>query len=441
MTLIELLIAVGIAAILATAVFSLFFMQSRGVRGQQAVVDLQDNARVALDVLSRDLRNTGFFITPGGAIRIEDDCAKSSLSYQAGAANPWQIGGGGGTAVMSNGDNLFTTASPMPSPPAWQGNDRCPNGSDRITLASRPRSDTVSCNNAVQSDCAQEPGAGTVYNLPCDSCTAADPGSGCNTTLEKISAGSTQVVDCTGCPGGNQVLNRNVSICSENDPTMCADVHVDTVHCCDNAAGPACGGKFAGIALKVTHPWDNNFAGGDWAAIGGKQNPASFGGINHRTYQLLDLDGDGSPELVYSDLFYAAMGMAGTGGAAQDALDPQWTVVAYGVEDLQFAYQFQSGVSTNTWVNQKSLWETGGCANSATVECLQGHYGATKDPLIAVRISMVVRSQTKETGLDGQLLAGGRPPLEDNLATPTPGGTGYRRRVLSTVVGLRNLSQ
>lgn len=59
-TLIELLIAIALTGVVATAVFSIFTSQSRTFDVQEQMVSLQQNLRVAIEVIERDLRWTGY---------------------------------------------------------------------------------------------------------------------------------------------------------------------------------------------------------------------------------------------------------------------------------------------------------------------------------------------------------------------------------------------
>ena len=59
-TLIEILIALAIAGIISTAIYNLYISQSRIYTQQEQVSDMQQNARVAMDIISRHVRMAGF---------------------------------------------------------------------------------------------------------------------------------------------------------------------------------------------------------------------------------------------------------------------------------------------------------------------------------------------------------------------------------------------
>jgi prepilin-type N-terminal cleavage/methylation domain-containing protein len=65
-TLIELLIVMVIAAILVAGIYSLFITQQRSYYVQDQVSGVQQDARVALDIMARDIRMAGFLIGSQG---------------------------------------------------------------------------------------------------------------------------------------------------------------------------------------------------------------------------------------------------------------------------------------------------------------------------------------------------------------------------------------
>jgi len=65
-TLIELLIVMVIAAVLVAGIYSLFITQHRSYTVQDQVAGVQQDARVALDLMARDIRMAGFLIGSQG---------------------------------------------------------------------------------------------------------------------------------------------------------------------------------------------------------------------------------------------------------------------------------------------------------------------------------------------------------------------------------------
>ena len=103
--------------------------------------------------------------------------------------------------------------------------------------------------------------------------------------------------------------------------------------------------------------------------------------------------------------------------------------LAEGVEDLQFAI----GVDTN---GDNQVTETGLAAND---DEWQGNFAGDSvlsGTLRALRVSMVARTTS---GLIGSAAPFTRPALEDHAAATT--GDQYRRRVLKTIVEIRNMGE
>ena len=68
-TLIELLIVIAIFGVFIGAVYSLYIAHLRTALTREEVVDVQQNVRIAMDSMTRDLRMAGFLfhapVTPG----------------------------------------------------------------------------------------------------------------------------------------------------------------------------------------------------------------------------------------------------------------------------------------------------------------------------------------------------------------------------------------
>jgi prepilin-type N-terminal cleavage/methylation domain-containing protein len=84
-TLIELMIVLVIAVFLVAGIYSLFITQHRSYTVQDQVAGVQQDARVALDMIARDVRMAGFQIGLGGAISPTNGGANSpdqiSINY------------------------------------------------------------------------------------------------------------------------------------------------------------------------------------------------------------------------------------------------------------------------------------------------------------------------------------------------------------------------
>ena len=64
-TLIEIMIALAIAGILLVSIYNMYISQSRTYTVQEQVSEMQQNARVAMDIISRNIRTAGY--NPTGA--------------------------------------------------------------------------------------------------------------------------------------------------------------------------------------------------------------------------------------------------------------------------------------------------------------------------------------------------------------------------------------
>ena len=452
-TLIELMIATVIALGATAATYSLFLAQSRSMAGQQSVTEMQDNARVAMDWLVRDIRNAGFLVPPAGALRIENNCGRDGhdVNYAGGV-----FAIEGGNTAMDNGNLVKSSEA-----------DGCPNGSDRITLTYRPRNDVASACGPM--GClGNNAGSGTEFRLPCEGATNATNGD-CAETMEKVAPDLN--LPCTGCTTSGCNVGQNVTICNNDDPTSCLSVKLVDYKCDQSCPiDGSGGGNLECIKMTINQVDGSPFS--NWTGLGGK-NSAAINAFTYRSYQIMDLDLDGSTELAFSDVFNGLM-------ASGSTVSANWTPVANYIDDLQFAYSLKN--APGTFYNNRSIWNLPGCTQPGDVhyQCLTGSAGlaAGGNPPIAIRVSIVARSAKREFASNQDVpIAQWRPPLEDNSPAeteyvttgfPTGGALcysgaascgcgattnaqtyarcsengnarGYRRRVYSEIVGLRNL--
>ena len=59
-TLIELMIAMAVGLVLLAAVYSVFLVQNKELRNQEQITEMQQNARMAMEMMSRDLMMAGY---------------------------------------------------------------------------------------------------------------------------------------------------------------------------------------------------------------------------------------------------------------------------------------------------------------------------------------------------------------------------------------------
>lgn len=444
-TLIEILVAMAIMAIVSTLVFALFVGQNQAMQAQRETAGMQDNARVAMEVLVRDVRNAGFMLQAARntTFRVEDDCGNedNDVGYDP-DTQAWTLDGTSEDA-MNGGDVLGASIPASTS---------CPNGSDRLTLVMAPESAAPTtcvaegCINAGQGD-------GFLY-IPCSGATPAASQAALDATTTAACEATLSNVGLAGktCAAGGAEYGAlaNIPACVEGDPYQCISVPVQQ-HDCVNECDMNGTAMINCVRLTV----DEGFDEATWARVGVGAVPDGenigkliFAGYRFRSYQIIDVDGDGSTELVYSDRLEEAL----TSGVA-DSVDPQWVVVAEGIDDLQVAWMDAAGTATSGTVKQY-----GNCEDA---DCLSTMMGGANAP-VGLRVSIIARGDRRERDNVGNTVRDlYRGALENNApaqevynpSAPADGcpasnyercsgngnAQGFRRRVLTEVITLRNL--
>ena len=452
MTLIELLIALAISFVGAVAVFALFLGQSRSMRESQETMEMQDNIRAALDMVARDLRSAGFMTTTTEAVRVENNCGGAvtgggTYSGLDVATGVFTAPGGGGTAITDEGDVEGTTQL-----------DGCPNGSDRLAIVFRPRTDYVP--NVLPAVNPQD----VKWGCPAGDCAAIFARAG---------------VTGTTCGTSNDPSDP-MTICAANDPYRCFPATITPM-----GAGCACTGDadevcelevrtLAGAAFDggqgEAPGWDHLCPTAGVACTPDEAKPATaFQAYASRTYQLLDVDSDGSTELVVSP---DQLPLVSRPGAPADAT---YEIVASYIDDFQLAIAFRN---TPDVFQDLSLWNVPGCTEDGDNACIAARVTANNPP-VAIRVSLVARTSKRRVGETSAVADLRRGQVHDNNPTfqAMPAGApvvpvgpalcygsevcgcgpsdtlsaymkcslrgnaqGYQRRVISEVIGLRNLS-
>jgi type IV pilus assembly protein PilW len=105
-TLVELMITLAVSTLIAAALYSTYILQQRTYVNQGAVVEMQQNARVAIDFLSLDLRMAGYDPMNNniGGITAADSV---SISF---TADMDKSGGLGTTASLASENEYFSYA-------------------------------------------------------------------------------------------------------------------------------------------------------------------------------------------------------------------------------------------------------------------------------------------------------------------------------------------
>jgi len=94
-TLVELLVAIVISGILASAIFGMFDSNNRLYNGEQKVVHMQGNAKIAIQTLTRSLRHIGYDPKEAGV----DIFGLTNTAFSASAA-----------AVVASASEIYFTA-------------------------------------------------------------------------------------------------------------------------------------------------------------------------------------------------------------------------------------------------------------------------------------------------------------------------------------------
>ncbi len=313
-TLIELMIVLVIASILVGGIYTLFMTQQRSYSVQDQVAGVQQDARAALDIMTRDIRMAGFLVGPG-----------SSSGFTDGLIN---------TITLPSGFTFALTP---------------------VNSATTPDSITVVFS-------AQE--LGVVQSLT----------------------------------GGNQVnllLSSNVNLntyFASNPLLVSFDLH-------DNHRNKVYQvNAFSNSPAQVTV---TNFPSGS-VTVGGKVY-----GVKAITYSVTTADG------VLRRNEY-------TGGGAQPLAGDGTTTF---VEDLQLAYQV---AGSNTWIFDIPAHTWPASTTFANIRM--------------VRINITVRTAVQDAAVQDAAPATqfNQPALEDH-STTLNGPDGFRRRVYTTEVKIRNL--
>ena len=83
-SLIELLIALAVTSILLVGIFNIFLSQHKAYISQDQIVEMQENVRAVIDIMSRDIRMAGYDPTEAGGIGITNiEEAIPSISFTA----------------------------------------------------------------------------------------------------------------------------------------------------------------------------------------------------------------------------------------------------------------------------------------------------------------------------------------------------------------------
>jgi prepilin-type N-terminal cleavage/methylation domain-containing protein len=105
-SLLELLVAIFLGALMATATYSLFVMQNQSYVNQKVVSEMQQNVRMAIDILSADFRMAGF----GFSINGDYKTTSTNVVY---AVSPTNSTTGPDSVTLQYGINPTTLTSAL----------------------------------------------------------------------------------------------------------------------------------------------------------------------------------------------------------------------------------------------------------------------------------------------------------------------------------------
>lgn len=121
-SLIELLIAMAIMGLVAGAIFSLQTTTQRTSSTSEEVLEVQQNLRIALQRISRDIRMAGFCV-PSGPIASSGDAQADSLTLQTACAAERYGRISGGTTINAGDSSTTVTLDPKEMITAFSDGD------------------------------------------------------------------------------------------------------------------------------------------------------------------------------------------------------------------------------------------------------------------------------------------------------------------------------
>lgn len=106
-TLVELMVAIALGSLLITGIYSLFIMQNHSYASQNNVADMQQNVRLAMSILSSDLRMAGYGFSANG------DYKKTATTVDY-AVFPTNSTSAPDTVILRYGINPTTLTAALP---------------------------------------------------------------------------------------------------------------------------------------------------------------------------------------------------------------------------------------------------------------------------------------------------------------------------------------
>jgi type II secretory pathway pseudopilin PulG len=450
MTLVELMVTMVIASIVAASTFMFFAGQQRVYETQTKMLNVQQNAWAAMEVLTRFVRAAGSgmygCVRPVGGIVPSPPVNRTPASTNPDDSDDPPV------ALTTSPVSLIHDLYPPPNaglrayvgssmqriPPLWIVDQADPSQSHAHGIMSQTDVITVAFGNRTSGTTFDSPLAITLTQanvdivLPAGNAAMFDPNEFIVLVGEPGMGGAASDIGCTLL----QITNVPPPIGSAPANTL---VHA-TTSSWNPSGNPA--GMIPGTGYGAFLPDQNmntgvrNFGEFWWVRFAvmiiDPNNP------NDTTNPIHGLTNPGIPVLTMQRLDSTSTSTSTSG--------PQ--ILAEGIEDLQVAFACDlnaDGVLTATSDPNTDEWKLD------PNDVIALNRGAKCNQPSAVRLTLVARSLTPDNGIDAKDTFNGRPAVENHLDTcccqlnpPTCPQTNttccdqYRRRVLTTTVYPRN---
>jgi prepilin-type N-terminal cleavage/methylation domain-containing protein len=310
-SLVELLIAMVVTGIIAGAIYGMMIVGQNSMRREPELVDRQDNIRMAMNLIERDLQTAGMAMGAQNQVFTQTDATSGAFLDGASVV----VGPGGTTPAGTTNKILFSNGhfmdSTPPSTPGFAGipaysagKETHPDFLEFIGHEGNCPDDPTSCPNSGNHPC--DDGSNLLLQAPMPSCYG-----GANSLV--------YIIWDTG--GGKWGVAHTATSAGGGSATNFPQGQQGVMPCPNNATGMVCQGS-------------QDFRVPQAAPYQGK--PQRILQMSLIRYEVAPCDAtDPSPCLFRSDV-----GGHGVGGAGVFSAPPggTWQLVARGVEDMQIVY-------------------------------------------------------------------------------------------------------
>jgi prepilin-type N-terminal cleavage/methylation domain-containing protein len=426
MTLVELMVTMVIASIVAASTFMFFAGQQRVYETQTKMLNVQQNAWAAMEVLTRFVRAAGSgmygCVRPVGGIVAAPPLKRTPATTNPDDSdNPPVIAGGDLSQHPNAGLRAYNVATGQVQriPPLWIVDQVDSSKAANNGIVSQTDVLTVALGNRT---------SGTTFDSPL------------------AGGGVTKTTDAIVLPAGNwQMFQANEFMVLVGEPGMggaasdigCTLLQVTNSNQANNTLEHATNTWNPGSIVAGMIPGSYGYGAytPDTNLNTGVRNFGEFWWVrfsvviaNSATDKYANLTNLGIPVLIMERLD----GTTTTG--------PQ--VLAEGIEDLQVAFACDLDANGSLTEGSPSKAADEWTLNDPN-DVIALNRGAKCNQPSAVRLTLVARSLTEDNGIDAKLNVNGRPAIENHLnaccsTSNTTCCDQYRRRVMSTTVYPRN---